>query len=51
MSVLLIIFYIFCGSFLIVYLLVLFAPEYIEDKFGNMIPRKKKFTETKEVKI
>ena len=48
MHVLLIIFYVFCASFLIMYLLIVFAPEYIEDEFGNLIHRKKKFTETKE---
>jgi hypothetical protein len=51
MHVLLIIFYIFCASFFIMYMLTVFAPEYIEDEFGNLIRRKKKFTETKEAKI
>jgi hypothetical protein len=30
------------------YLFMVFAPEYLEDEFGNFIRRKKKFTETKE---
>lgn len=48
MPVLLIIFYVFCASFVIMYFLTVFAPEYIEDEFGNLVRRKKKFTETKE---
>ena len=51
MHILLIIFFVFCASFIIMYLFTIFAPEYIEDEFGNLIRRKKKFTETKEAKI
>jgi hypothetical protein len=41
MTALLLIFYIFCTSFIIMLIIVHFAPEYIEDNSGNLVARNK----------
>ena len=39
---LLIVFYIFVLSFLVLLIIIHFAPEYIEKEDGSMVPREKK---------